>query len=90
MHISGFSPLWREDPGQTPGEYVGENKGMNWFLPFPFKFKGKGKRREFPRGGGHSREVYVELCRLDLQALTLFKTKLAYFATLFKTGDTTF
>ena len=63
---------------------------MNWFLPFPFKFKGKGKRGGISQGGGHSREVYVELCRLDLQALTLFKTKLAHFATLFKTGDTTF
>lgn len=40
MHVFGFSP-----PGK-PGEYVGENRGMDWFLPFPFKFKGKVK------GGG--------------------------------------
>ena len=40
--------------------------------------------------GGHSREVWVELCRLGLQTLTLSKTKIAHFVTLFKTGDTTF
>ena len=80
---------WGRTPGQ-PGEYVGENKGMDWFLPFPFKFKGKGKGGILQGGGGHSREVYVELCRRGLQALTLFKTKIAHFATLFKTGDTTF
>jgi len=38
--------------------------------------------------GGHSREVWVELCRQGLQ--NLFKTNIAHFATLFKTGDTTF
>ena len=41
-------------------------------------------------GGAHSREVWVELCRGGLQTPTLFKTKIAHFATLFKTGDTTF
>ena len=40
--------------------------------------------------GGHSREFWVELCRRGLQTLTLSKTKIAHFATLFKTGDTTF
>ena len=32
-------------------------------------------------------EVWVEVCRRDLQNLTLFETKLAHFATLFKTTD---
>ena len=32
-------------------------------------------------------EVWVEVCRRDLQNLTLFKTKIAHFATLFKTTD---
>ena len=41
-------------------------------------------------GGGHSREVWVELCRRGLQTPTLFRTKIAHFTTLFKTGDTTF
>ena len=41
-------------------------------------------------GEGHSREVWVEVCRRDLQTPTLFKTKIVHFATLFKTGDTTF
>ena len=40
--------------------------------------------------GGHSREVCVELCRRGLQTPTLFRTKIAHFTTLFKTGDTTF
>ena len=38
--------------------------------------------------GGHSKEVWVELCRRDLQTPTLVNTKIAHFATLFKTGDT--
>jgi len=37
--------------------------------------------------GGHLREVWVGVCRRDLQTLTLFKTKSVYFATLFKTRD---
>ena len=41
-------------------------------------------------GGVHSREVWVEVCRQGLQTLTLFKTKIAHFATLFKTRGTTF
>ena len=40
---------WGRTPGQ-PGEYVGQNKGMDWFLcskgveipQYSFKFKGKG------------------------------------------------
>ena len=39
-------------------------------------------------GGGHSREVWGEVCRLGLQTQT--QTKIAHFAALFKTGDTTF
>ena len=35
-------------------------------------------------------EVWVELCRRGLLTPTLFKTKIAHFASLFKTGDTTF
>ena len=41
-------------------------------------------------GGRHSKKVWVELCRRGLQTPTLFKTKIAHFASLFKTGDTTF
>ena len=41
-------------------------------------------------GWGHSRKVWVELCRRGLQTPTLFKTKIAHFASLFNTGDTTF
>ena len=68
-----------------------KTRGWIGFSPFLLSSKERGKVGEFPGGGGgHSREVYVELCRLDLQALTLFKTKLAHFTTLFKTGDTTF
>ena len=43
-----------------------------------------------PGGGGHSREVWVEVCRRGLQTPTLFEIKTSHFATLFKTGDTTF
>ena len=50
-----------------------------------YLFKAKAK---YPRG--HSREVWVELCLWGLQTPTLFKTKIAHFATLFRTGDTTF
>ena len=32
-------------------------------------------------GGGHSREVWVEVYHRDLQTLTLFKTKIVYFET---------
>ena len=34
-----------------------------------------------------SREVWVEVYRRSLQNLTLFKTKIAHFAILFKTRD---
>lgn len=53
---------------------------------------GPSNKQNFPGGGGggHSREVYVEPCRRDLQTPNLFKTKIAYFVTLYKTGDTTF
>ena len=40
--------------------------------------------------GRHSREVWVEVCRRGPQTPTLFETKTSHFATLFKTGDTTF
>ena len=46
-----------------------------------------------PRGGGgagperHSRVFWVELCRPGFHTLTLFKIKIVYFATLFKTRD---
>ena len=45
-----------------------------------------------PGGGGACTQgkVWVELCRRGLQTPTLFKTKIAHFASLFKTGDTTF
>ena len=47
-----------------------------------------------PRGEGNSREVWrevwVEVCCRGLRTPTLFKTKIARFTTLFKTGDTTF
>ena len=43
-----------------------------------------------PPGGRGSRKVWVKMCRRGLQTPTLFKTKIAHFATLFKTGDTTF
>ena len=42
------------------------------------------------RGEGSSREVWVEMYRRGLQTQTLFKTKIAHFATLFKTQNTTF
>ena len=38
-------------------------------------------------GGGHSREVWIVVYRQSLQNLTLFKTKIAHFATFFKTRD---
>ena len=38
-------------------------------------------------GGGDSRTVSVDVCRRSPQNLTLFKTKFADFATLFKTRD---
>ena len=41
-------------------------------------------------GEGPSREVWVEMYRRGLQTQTLFKTKIAHFATLFKTRNTTF
>ena len=41
-------------------------------------------------GMGHSREVWVDLCCRGLQTSTLLKTEIAHFATLFKTGNTTF
>ena len=41
-------------------------------------------------GEGSSREVWVEMYRRGLQTQTLFKTKIAHFATLFKTQNTTF
>ena len=41
-------------------------------------------------GGRHSREVWLEVCHQCPQSPTLFKTKTSHFATLFKTGDTTF
>lgn len=34
-------------------------------------------------GGGHSREVWVEVYHRDLQTLTLFKTKIVYFETIY-------
>ena len=43
--------------------------------------------KKFPGGGG---EVWEEVRRRGLQTPILFKTKIAHFATLFKTGDTTF
>ena len=39
--------------------------------------------------GGHSREVWEEVCRWGVQTPTLFRTKIAYFATLFKTDQDT-
>ena len=38
-------------------------------------------------GGADSGEVWVELCRRGLQTLTLFKTKIAHFATLLSVGS---
>ena len=35
--------------------------------------------------GVHSNDVWVEVCRRGLETLTLFKTKIFHFATLFKT-----
>ena len=32
-------------------------------------------------------EVWVDVCHRDLQNLTLFRTKIAHFATLFKITD---
>ena len=46
--------------------------------------------KKIPGGGGHSREVWEEVRRRGLQTPILFKTKIAHFATLFKSGDTTF
>ena len=45
--------------------------------------------KETPLRGGHSREVWVEVCRQSLQNLrTLFiKKKIAHFATLLKARD---
>ena len=37
--------------------------------------------------GGHSRKVWVEVCLLDLQRLTPFKTNIFHFVSLFKTRD---
>ena len=37
---------------------------------------------------GHSRDVWVEVCRRGLQTPTLFKTKIAHFDALFTTEDT--
>ena len=52
-------------------------------LQFPSNFL------TFPGGrGGYSKEVWVELCRRDLQTPTLVNTKIAHFVPLFKTGDT--
>ena len=39
-------------------------------------------------GGADSGEVWVELCRRGLQTLTLFKTKIAHFATMLSVGST--
>ena len=36
-------------------------------------------------GGVHLREVWVEVCYRGLQTLSLFKTKIVYFASLFQT-----
>ena len=40
-----------------------------------------------PGGSVDSGEVWVELCRRGVQTLTLFKTKIAHFATLLSGGS---
>ena len=40
--------------------------------------------------GGHSKEVWLELCRRGLKTPTPRHTKIAHFATQFKTEDITF
>ena len=67
-----------------------------WEIPFCVKFDRRAsgisqlKKTGPAVGWGHSREIWVEVCRLSLQAPTQFKTKTAHFATAFKTRDTTF
>ena len=43
-----------------------------------------------PVGGGHSRKEWLELCRRGLKTPTPRQTKIAHFATQFKTEDITF
>ena len=63
MHVFGFSPPG--SPPGKPGEYVGENRGMDWFLPFPFKFKGKVKGGGGFSGGGGTQGKSMLSCAAE-------------------------
>ena len=57
-----------------------ENGGRNDGMKNPIEDPQSG-------GGADSGEVWVELCRRGLQTPTLFKTKIAHFATLLSSGS---
>ena len=60
-----------------------ENRGRNDGLKNPVGDPQSG----WGGGGADSGEVWVELCRRGLQTLTLFKTKIAHFATMLSGGS---
>ena len=74
--------LFQELPAPTAS-------GWLWYHGFslPTIFEHLLRMTQSPGGGGHSREVWVEVCH---RGLPLFETKTSHFATLFKTGDITF